>query len=257
MNKRPLILVTNDDGITAPGITALVDFVKDFGTPVVVAPDSPQSGQGHAITLNKPLRLKPSTHFGADVQAYACSGTPVDCVKIAKHRVLKGQEIDLCVSGINHGSNVAINILYSGTMSAAMEASLEGINSIGFSLLDFNYDADFHAAESYIKHIIKATLENGLNDTKLLNVNIPKLPKEKIKGIKICHQADAQWEESFQERKDPMEKSYYWMGGTFVNRDHSEDSDVWALSRGFISVVPCIHDLTAYKAMSGLKSLEL
>ncbi|NNE27861.1 MAG: 5'/3'-nucleotidase SurE, partial [Saprospiraceae bacterium] len=143
---KPLILVTNDDGIVAPGIAALVEVVKKIGTPFVVAPDSPQSGQGHAITLTSPLRLNKVNVFDG-VEAYECNGTPVDCVKLAKHVLLKDKTIDMCVSGVNHGSNAAINIIYSGTMSAAMEASLEGIKSIGFSLLDFSYEADFSAAQ--------------------------------------------------------------------------------------------------------------
>jgi len=182
--KKPLILVTNDDGITAKGIATLVDIVRPLGEVVVVAPDSPQSGQGHAITIKDPLRLKPSKQFG-DIVAYECSGTPVDCVKLANNVALKGRKVDLCVSGINHGSNAAINILYSGTMSAAMEASLEGINSIGFSLLDFSHNADFEQGRKFVTKIIKDVLEKGMSDCNLLNVNIPNLPEADIKGIKV------------------------------------------------------------------------
>ncbi|MEM1124626.1 MAG: 5'/3'-nucleotidase SurE, partial [Bacteroidota bacterium] len=158
---KPLILVTNDDGLFAPGIKALIEVVQEIGTPLVVAPDSPQSGKGHAISIHEPLRLNRVDTFG-DVEAYECSGTPVDCVKLARNVVLNGRMPDLCVSGINHGSNVAINILYSGTMSAAMEASLEGMNSIGFSLLDFTFDADFEPSKPFVKQIIEHTLKNGL-----------------------------------------------------------------------------------------------
>ena len=154
---KPLILITNDDGIFAPGIKALLEVVQKIGTPIVVAPDKPQSGQGHAITITSPIRLKKVDQFEG-VESYACTGTPVDCVKLAKNIILKDRTIDLCVSGINHGSNAALNILYSGTMSAAMEASIEGINSIGFSLLDFSIDADFSGASYYAKPIIQKLL---------------------------------------------------------------------------------------------------
>lgn len=253
--KKPLILVTNDDGLFAPGIKALIEVVKEIGTPIIVAPDSPQSGMGHAISIHNPLRLNKVDTFG-EVEAYECSGTPVDCVKLARNVVLKGRVPDLCVSGINHGSNVAINILYSGTMSAAMEASLEGINSIGFSLLDFSFEADFEPAKPFVKKIIEFTLKNGLGDSKLLNVNIPKLSTAALKGIKICRQANAGWKEDFLENKDPLDKPYYWMSGEFVNNDQGEDTDVWALENGYVSVVPCQHDLTAYKAIKAIAGLE-
>lgn len=255
--KKPLILVTNDDGITAPGMRALIEVAQTIGTPLVVAPDSPQSGMGHAISIHDPLRLKPSSIFEG-IEAYACSGTPVDCVKLAKNVVLKDrQQPDLCISGINHGSNVAVNILYSGTMSAAMEGSLEGIPSIGFSLLDFEWEADFEAGKPYIKQIIEYALSNGFGKSNLLNVNIPKLPFAQIRGIKVCRQAKARWKEDFVEGTDPFGKKYYWMSGEFVNDDGGEDSDVWALDNGYVSVVPCGHDLTHYESISGLKALEV
>ncbi len=252
---KPLILVTNDDGLFAPGIKALIEVVKGIGTPIVVAPDSPQSGKGHAISLHDPLRLHRVDTFG-EIEAYECSGTPVDCVKLAKHVILKGRIPDLCVSGINHGSNVAINILYSGTMSAAMEASLEGIDSIGFSLLDFSFEADFETGKPYVKSIIEYTLEHGLGKSQLLNVNIPKLGKDRIKGMKVCRQANARWKEEFVEHKDPLGRPYYWMTGEFVNDDNGEETDVWALENGYISIVPCGHDLTAYSAIKKIKELE-
>jgi len=253
--KKPLILVTNDDGITASGIGTLIEIAASIGTPVVVAPDSPQSGMGHAITIHHPLRFK-QEHIFEGIEAYSCSGTPVDCVKIAKNVILKGQTIDLCVSGINHGSNVAVNILYSGTMSAAMEGSLEGIPSIGFSLLDFAPDADFEAGKPYVKQIMEYALSNGFGKSKLLNVNIPKLPFSEIKGIKVCRQADAGWKEEFVEGTDPSGKKYYWMAGEFVNNDMGADTDVWALENGYLSVVPCGHDLTQYDSLEALQTLE-
>ena len=252
---KPLILITNDDGLFAPGIKALIEVVKELGTPLVVAPDSPQSGKGHAISIHDPLRLNKVDTFEG-VEAYECSGTPVDCVKLAKSVIFKDTDIDLCVSGINHGSNVAINILYSGTMSAAMEASLEGVNSIGFSLLDFSFEADFEASKPFVKQIIEYTLKNGLGTSKLLNVNIPKLPRQEIRGIRICRQANARWKEEFVKNKDPHGRTYYWMSGEFVNDDSGSETDVWALENGYISVVPCDHDLTAYQTISEIKALE-
>ncbi len=252
--KKPLILVTNDDGITAKGIATLVDIVRPLGEVVVVAPDSPQSGQGHAITIKDPLRLRRSRQFEG-IEAYECSGTPVDCVKLANYIVLKGRKADLCVSGINHGSNAAINIIYSGTMSAAMEASLEGINSIGFSLLNYSSDADFEPGRPFVTTIIQQVLASGLPQCKLLNVNIPNLPDGQIKGIRICRQADARWDEKFLEAKDPTGRPYYWLTGEFIDEDDNPDTDITALNEGFISVVPSMHDLTAYRALLPMKAL--
>jgi 5'-nucleotidase len=252
---KPLILVTNDDGITAPGIRALVEVAEQLGEVVVVAPDSPQSGMGHAITIHNPLRLHAAKVFEKH-EAYECSGTPVDCVKLAKHVILKGRTPDLCVSGINHGSNASINIIYSGTMSAAMEASLEGLPSIGFSLLDYRYEADFEPAKPYVYGIMKQILEQGLEAGSLLNVNIPNLPAEQIEGVRVCRQADARWVEEFSEAVDPRGQKYYWLTGRFVNDDPGEDTDIRALEEGYISVVPSHHDLTNYHAIAPLKHLE-
>jgi 5'-nucleotidase len=254
--SKPLILVTNDDGITAPGIKMLVEIAQELGEVVVVAPDSPQSGMGHAITLENPLRVHPTRAF-PDLKAYECSGTPVDCVKIAKHLLADHRPINLCVSGINHGSNAASNILYSGTMSAAMEASLENIPSIGFSLLDYRYEADFGAAREHIKTIMQHVLTHGLQEGSLLNVNIPKLPADQIKGIKICRQANARWQETFAEAIDPRGRTYYWLTGSFVNDDQGTDTDVQALEDGYISVVPSQHDMTNYAALKDSSLLDL
>jgi len=250
--QKPLILVTNDDGITAPGIRALVDVSQQIGDVVVVAPDSPQSGMGHAITISGPIRLHPVEVFDG-IEAYECSGTPVDCVKLAKNVVLKDRPPDLCVSGINHGSNASINIIYSGTLSAAMEASLESIPSIGFSLLDYSHEADFEPGKAYVGQLIRFVLENGLQEGSLLNVNIPNLPEAELKGIKVCRQADARWVEEFVEAKDPRGQNYYWLTGRFVNEDQEEDTDIWALQNGYLSVVPSMHDLTDYRSLKLLK----
>ncbi len=254
--KRPLILVTNDDGILAPGIRALVEVAQTIGEVVVVAPDTHQSGQGHAITMREPLRLRKVAPFGEKIEAYECSGTPVDCVKLGKNVILKDRKIDICVSGINHGSNSSVNIIYSGTMSAAMEASIVGIPAIGFSLLDFANDANFEPSKRYISEIMHYVLDGGLQTTKLLNVNIPKLSADKIKGIKVCRQAEGIWVEKFQEGKDPSGQPYYWLAGVFQNLDKGDDNDLAALAEGYISVVPCGHDLTAYKAIDELQNLN-
>lgn len=254
--SKPLILVTNDDGITAPGIKMLIEIAQEIGDVFVVAPDSPQSGMGHAITIHSPLHVHRTRVF-PDLEAYECSGTPVDCVKIARHLLGKDRKADLCVSGINHGSNAALNIIYSGTMSAAMEASIEGIPSIGFSLLDFHYNADFQAARPFIKAIMENMLKPKTRIGNLISVNIPKLPTNEIKGIKICRQADARWREDFMESEDPRGQKYYWLSGSFVNDDPGTDTDVAALDAGYISVVPSHHDLTHYPVLESGELLEL
>jgi 5'-nucleotidase len=253
-STRPVILVTNDDGITAPGLHALVDAVKHLGEIYVVAPDSPQSGMGHAITINNPLRLD-RVEVYAEHTWYQCSGTPVDCVKIAIDKILH-RKPDLCVSGINHGSNSSINVIYSGTMSAAMEGAIEGIPSVGFSLLNYALDADFTAAKYYASMIAANVLKTGLPAGTLLNVNIPNLPLDKLSGSKVCRQATAKWEEEFDERIDPNKRKYYWLTGKFVNFDKGHDTDEWALSNGFISVVPVQFDFTAHHAIPFLNEMN-
>lgn len=245
-SNRPQILVVNDDGITARGIKNLIDAVSELGDVVVVAPDGPQSGMGHAITIGKPLRFD-KVDLYAGVEMYKCSGTPVDCVKLAVNKIFKGKKPDLCVSGINHGLNHSINVIYSGTMSAAVEGAIEGIPSIGFSLDDFAEGADFSHCLKFIKKISAEVLEHGLPEGTLLNVNFP-VGKD-LKGIKICRQANAKWDEDFDSRKDPHGRSYYWLAGQFMSKDKGEDTDVWALDNGYVSVVPVQFDLTAHHAI--------
>jgi 5'-nucleotidase len=244
--KQPTILVVNDDGITAPGIRALMHAMKELGRVVVVAPDSPQSGMGHAITIGKPLRLD-QVDIYEGIEMYRCSGTPVDCVKLAVNTVLKGVKPDLCVSGINHGLNNSINVLYSGTMSAAVEGAIEGIPSIGFSLDDYGLQANFEHCLKFVKEISLQVLANGLPVGTVLNVNFP--AGNRIKGIKICRQANAKWAEEFDMRFDPYKRPYYWLTGVFQNNDHGEDTDVWALQQGYTSVVPVQFDMTAHHAI--------
>ena len=256
-SKKPLILVTNDDGINAPGIRFLIDIVNDFGDVVVVAPDSPQSGMGHAITINNTLYCEPIVINKNEPQSeYSCSGTPADCVKIAVNEILK-RKPDLCVSGINHGSNSSINVIYSGTMSAAVEAGTHGIPAIGFSLLDYSLDADFTHSKEFVRRIISECLNNEVPKGVVLNVNIPKNSNNELKGIKICRQANGVWEEKFDKRTNPLGREYYWLSGKFVNNDPGEDTDEWALENGFVSITPTQYDLTAHQAIKNISNWKL
>lgn len=253
MPKKPLILVTNDDGITAPGIRTLIEVMKTVGDVVVVAPDSPQSAMGHAITVNSTLFVEKVKVDKGNQLEYSCSGTPADCVKLAVDQILE-RKPDLCVSGINHGSNSSINVIYSGTMSAAIEAGIEGIPAIGFSLLDYSWNANFEATKSFVKKITENVLKEGLPKNVVLNVNFPKLSKQELKGIKICRQARASWQEEFDKRTNPQGRIYYWLTGKFVNLDHGEDTDEWALKNGYVSVVPVQFDLTAHHCIQTLNT---
>ena len=251
--KKPLILVTNDDGIDSKGIRLLVSIMSKFGEVVVVAPDSPQSGMGHAITVGDKLRLIKSDLF-EEIEAYKCSGTPADCVKIAKHHILKNKKIDLITSGINHGSNSSISVLYSGTMSAAIEGAIENTPSIGFSLCDFDPNAHLNHSKIYIKKIVENALSNGIPDSIALNVNIPAISSEEIRGIKICRQANAIWEETFDKRHDPYGREYFWMVGKFVNHDKGKNNDEWAIKNNYVSIVPCKFDLSSKKGIDFLQN---
>jgi 5'/3'-nucleotidase len=255
MNK-PLILVTNDDSIVSPGIRTLIDVMKSIGNVVVVAPDSPQSAMGHAITINNTLHIDKVNLDSELEHEYSCSGTPVDCVKIAVNEILK-RKPDLCVSGINHGSNSSINVIYSGTMSAAVEAGIEGIPAIGFSHLDYSWETNFEPIKQYVKKITLEVLEKGLPEGVVLNVNFPKEKTGTIKGIKVCRQAKANWEEKFDKRTNPQGKEYYWLSGEFVNKDKGQDTDEWALENGYVSIVPVQFDLTAHHAIQTINNWDL
>ena len=255
MSVLPLILVTNDDGIFSPGIKFLSAIASRFGRVVVVAPDKPQSGMGHAITINSTLRIQKTNYHKVEME-YACSGTPVDCVKMAVNHILKKRP-DLVLSGINHGSNSSINVIYSGTMSAAIQGALEGTPSTGFSLCDHGIEADFTQAEKFISKIIQDSLNKGMPKGVCLNVNIPKLKTADFKGIKVVRQARANWVERFEERQDPYGRDYYWLTGEFVNFEpESLDTDEWALANGYISVVPTQADMTAHGILKNLNYLE-
>jgi 5'-nucleotidase len=253
--QQKLILITNDDSINSGGIKVLVQIAKQFGEVVVVAPDKAQSGMGHAITINHPLRLSPSNVFH-DIKAFSCSGTPVDCVKLAIYEVLH-RKPDLLLSGINHGENTSTNVLYSGTMSAAIEGAMEGIPSIGFSLADYAQDADFTQGKNWISKIISNVLESNLPHNTCLNVNIPKLKEQEIKGTRICKQAHAFWSDRFDKRLDQFGNPYYWLTGDFTEIDKREDTDLAVLKDGFISIVPTHFDLTNHAVIENLKSFNL
>ncbi|BFP40430.1 5'/3'-nucleotidase SurE [Flavobacteriaceae bacterium GF1] len=256
--EKPLILVTNDDGITAPGLRNLIQVMKEIGEVVVVAPDSPQSGMGHAITVDNTLyssKVVVDKEKGAPLE-YSCSGTPADCVKLALQELLDRRP-NIVVSGINHGSNSSINVIYSGTMSAAIEAGIEGIPAIGFSLCDYSWNADFSACHNAIKKITCEALEQGLPKGTVLNVNIPKTNGKSPKGIKICRQARANWKEKFDKRISPNGKEYYWLTGEFELLDKGEDTDIHALRNGFVSVVPTQFDLTAHHTIHQLNNWNL
>jgi 5'-nucleotidase len=248
MNNKPLILVTNDDGIEAKGLQALIETVKFIGKVIVVAPAEPQSGMSHAITVKKPLQVEKVREEG-DVVQYECMGTPVDCVKIAFNQLLDHKP-DLLVSGINHGSNSSSSVFYSGTMGAALEGCINEVPSIGFSLLSLDPDADFSASKYFVEKIIGKVLANGLPKSICLNVNVPPVPKDKIAGIKVTRQTKGFWKEEFDKRIDSLGRSYYWLTGYFHNDEpNANDTDEWALKNNFVSVVPLHVDLTCYDTL--------
>ncbi len=248
---KPLILVTNDDGITSRGIQHLITIAKEFGEVVVIAPNKPQSGMGHAITIGETLRLDRSTLFDG-VEAYECSGTPADCVKLGKNFLMEEQHIDLVLSGVNHGNNSSISVIYSGTMSAAIEAAIENIPAVGFSLCSYDPEADLDHTSKFMRIVIAQALENDMGTGIALNVNFPEKSTEELRGIKICRQAKASWQEQFEERYDPHNRRYFWMSGEFVNSDKGEDTDEWAIANNFVSIVPCQYDMTAHHQIAQL-----
>ncbi len=253
--KERLILVTNDDGYRAKGLQAAIEVARRFGRVVAVAPETTQSGMSQAITMYSPLFLdKHSESEG--VAVYSFSGTPVDCVKMAFDYLLRDEKIDLVISGINHGSNSAVNVLYSGTMGAAIEGSFYGCPSIGLSLTDHDADADFEAAIHYGTQIVERVLEGGVALPCCLNVNFPVARPEEIRGIRICRQNRGYWREEFYHHEDPRGRDYFWLTGAFINREpEAEDTDEWALDHNYVSVVPVQIDLTDYGRMEGLREL--
>ena len=252
MTEKPLILITNDDGVKAPGIRALISYIRPFGRVVVVAPDRPQSGTAHAVTIAHPLRLE-LIEQEEDYEEYSCNGTPADCVKLAFKIVMKRRP-DFLFSGINHGTNASINIIYSGTMAAVLEGALAAVPSVGFSLNNYSRNANFKPSGKFVKAIVSEVLKNGLPLGVCLNVNIPDVPEEEIKGIKVCRQAEGSWQEDFDERKDPHGREYYWMTGLYVKIGNGQDTDQWAIENNYIAVVPVQFDLTATHALETLRN---
>lgn len=252
-NKRPLILITNDDGYRAKGINALINSVKGLGEILVVAPDGPRSGMSSAISALQPLRIHLEKEE-TDLKIYSCTGTPVDCVKLGISQ-LASRKPDIVISGINHGSNAAVAVIYSGTMGAALEGAIFKIPSIGFSLLDHSAQADFTYSQEYTRLITEQVLQEGLPVGTCLNVNIPK--GDDLKGIKICRQTSGQWVEEFMPSKDGVNKQVFWLTGRFHNDEpFDEATDEWALSQGYVSVVPVKIDMTNYDHINKMKSWE-
>lgn len=252
---KPTILITNDDGINAKGLRYLISEMRKLGDVTVVASESPMSATSHAITVRTPLRLKKITEEQG-YQEYQCNGTPVDCMKLGEQVVLKKRP-DLLVSGINHGSNASVNIVYSGTMAAVIEGCISGIPSIGFSLLDYDSDADFTECGNFVSEIAKKVLAEGLPESTCLNVNIPAISKNKINGIKICRQSKAKWVEEFDAKKDPRGQDYFWLTGYFDKLDVEPDTDQWALDNNYVSIVPMHYDFTAHKEITTIKKWQL
>lgn len=249
--KRPLILVSNDDGIFSPGIKALAEVALEFGDVEVVAPDRPQSAVGHAITIHDPLRVSPFK-ISETLHGYAVSGTPADCVKLAHDKLMKIKP-DLVLSGINHGSNAGINILYSGTVSAATEGTVLGYPSLAVSCTDFIESADLSGAQEAARKVIPLLLSKGLPKGVTLNLNAPPGP---LKGIKWCRMGDSRYVDEFEQRADPHNRPYFWMTGTLQRLDDSEDVDLSALSSGFASLTPIQYDLTSYKTLHDLGRID-
>jgi len=252
MNK-PLILITNDDGHDARGIEVLTRLMMQIGDVVVVAPDGPRSAQSNALTVTHPVRFKKLEEKEGLIR-YSSTGTPTDCVKLALNEIVE-RKPDLVVAGINHGSNSAINVIYSGTMGAVLEGCENGILSIGFSVCDHSLGADFANFEPYVLQITREALKNGLPHATCLNVNAP---VGEIVGIKVARQCDGRWTKEFEKRMDPHGKAYYWLTGSFENHEpESEDTDEWALNHGYVSIVPTKIDLTAHEVIESIAKWKL
>ena len=244
-NKRPLILVSNDDGVNAKGLKNLIEVVKPYGDIVVVAPEMSESGMSHAISFKNPIRLNKLKEY-ENVKIYSCTGTPVDCVKLALNQVVE-RKPDFLVSGINHGSNASISVIYSGTMGAAIEGCLNGIPSVGFSILSHAKDADFSLSRKYSQQIFEKVLKHGLPQGVCLNINFPVIDIDDLKGIKVCRQARGIWKEEFDKRIDPNNRDYYWLTGNFNNFEpDAEDTDEWALNNNYASIVPINVDFNIF-----------
>ena len=251
MSKKPLILLTNDDGYKADGYRLLIKLIRPFGNVVAISTLESTSAMGHAVTMNMPLRLNKVAEEDGFTE-YISNGTPADNIKLGKHLLLDRMP-DLVVSGINHGSNAAINIIYSGTMAAALEGAMDGIPAIGFSLAEYGHHLDFSHVDEFVVRITRKVLAEGLPKGIALNVNMPKKSDEPIKGIKVARQAAATWKETYEARKDPFGRTYYWMSGIFLDGDQRPDTDEKALKENYVAVVPVQFDFTAQGLLNKLK----
>ncbi|MDO5760608.1 MAG: 5'/3'-nucleotidase SurE [Bacteroidota bacterium] len=249
MIEKPLIFVTNDDGYLSNGIRALIDILKPMGKVVSVAPLREMSGQSHSITVGKPLSLSCISKT-KDFEEYALDGTPVDCVKMAFDKVLC-RKPDFLFAGINHGSNVSINTIYSGTMAAVMEGCSEGVASVGFSLCNDSKESDFAYCLPFVEKIAKEVVSNGLAKDVCLNVNFP---DGEIKGIKVGHQAKGYWSEDFKVSEQRDGKSIFWLGGEYHCEDESPLADWNLIKEDYAAVVPMQVDFTAYKVLENIKN---
>ena len=250
--ERPLIFITNDDSVGANGLQTMIDVARQVGRVIVVAPESTQSGMSHAITMTSPLYLR-HVRQEQDLEIYACAGTPVDCVKLAFDYLLK-EEPALILSGVNHGSNSAVSVLYSGTMAAAIEGSSYNIPSLGFSVTDHDPEADFTQYIPFIRQIIDHVLNATIELPFCLNINIPNVSAENIAGIRACRQTRGFWREEFEKRSDPRGRDYFWLTGSFQNMEpDAQDTDEWALAHNYIAIVPIQVDLTSYRQLEHIE----
>lgn len=256
-DNRPLILICNDDGIDARGIHALACAVDGLGDIVVIAPEREQSAVGHSITMRDPVRAFTYAFEipSGPISAWAVTGTPADCIKLGCNRLLD-RFPDLVISGINQGPNTAVNVLYSGTVSAASEACILGIPAIAVSLCSWDPKADFEAAGHVARRVAEQVVRRGLPDGVLLNVNVPATGENSLPGVEITRQASARWEEEFSPRVDPFNRTYYWLTGRFVNLDDGTDNDLAAIERGYVSITPLRLDLTAHDHLKTLSKWD-
>lgn len=252
MMKKQRILITNDDGINSKGLRALINVASEFGDVTVVAPEQGMSGMSHSITMFNPLFLR-TIKTTPELNIYACDGTPVDCIKVAVDAIMEEMPT-LILSGINHGANTNLSVIYSGTMGAATEGSTYRIPSIGFSNISHNINCDMSAAMKYVRQIIEMVIKSNTNPSMCLNVNIPDIPYNEIKGIKFCRQTMGYWKEEFDKKKDPRGREYYWLVGSFINSEpNADDTDEWAIKNGYVAIVPVKTDMTDYNQLENLK----
>ena len=255
MSNERLIFLTNDDSYLSKGFRHAVALASEFGRVIAIAPDRVQSGMSQAITIHSPLFMR-QVECNERVEIYAFSGTPVDCAKIAFDHFFAERKVDLVLSGINHGSNAAVNVMYSGTMGAAIEGSFYDCPAIGLSLTDHSPDADFLATKHYARQIISSVLENPAEGRLCLNVNVPDIDPMDIKGVRICRQCRGIWREEFYPHLNPQGKRYFWLSGAFDNYEPDcEQTDEWALANGYVAVVPVQIDMTAYERMDYLERI--